>query len=79
MTVIFTRDGQAYGGKTPEAAVESMRDAGLLTFGKTIDEYMVSVSRRCLQWSGVFVRHDTAENFISDLVQHGFITTGELQ
>lgn len=78
-TVIYTRDGQCYGGQTPEDAVEAMRDAGLLTFGKTIEEYMRVVSRRCIQWDGVFVRHDTAANFLNDLGAAGLIQLGELQ
>jgi hypothetical protein len=78
-TTIYTNDGKAFGGATPEDAVMDMCNAGLITCGKTIEEYMRGVSRRCLVMHGVAVSTKNAGEFLRDMAQLGIITIGEIQ
>lgn len=79
MTVIVTRDGQTFGGATSEAAVMQMCNAGILTIGKSLDEYMEAVSSNCYRLNGWDIAHDSADRFLRDLEAHGLITLGAVQ
>lgn len=79
MPIIVTRDGKQYAGRDAGAAVDAMRDAGLFVRHETRSDYMRGVSDRLARLDGLAIRHDTAENFLVDLVAAGVITLGSLQ
>lgn len=75
--IICWMDGRNYSGKDALEVVERMRLAGLFTAGKTTGEYMRGVAARLrrLNPDAPALRHDTPENFVSDLMGSGMVRT----
>jgi ABC-type glutathione transport system ATPase component len=67
-----TRDGQQLTGDTPEAIVTALHD---LAFEREASDqaYMLETARLVMLQSGERIRHDTAENFVADLLRVGLL------
>lgn len=74
--MIHTNDGQTLRATEPEAIVAELND---LSFSpeKTPGKFMTESAGRILAFSGQKVRTDSAENYVSDLFDYGFLSTEE--
>ncbi len=68
-----TEDGEFVEGNSPIEIVRALRDGGRFTAEQTEDEYMKGFAERWKEYSGNAVRFDSAENFVDDLVETGFM------
>ncbi|MFN0201027.1 MAG: hypothetical protein ACKVTZ_05875 [Bacteroidia bacterium] len=60
-------------GTTPAELVQAMRSYSFNPM-ETVEAFMQSTSRACSVQSGDTIRHDTEANFISDLVEKGYLS-----
>lgn len=76
--VITTKDSKMFAATTPSSVVQRMLESNVFTCAKSVEEYMRTVSLRYSNLEGVFIRHDTADHFLTDLesCKHIAITKG---
>lgn len=67
-------DGAQFEGATPEEVVRAMK-ADEWGAPEALTEYMVETAKRVFKTTGVTVRTNAADAFLTDLLQAGFVTT----
>jgi hypothetical protein len=69
-----TNDGTEIKATTPDDVVTELRLSSRLTPARSNREFMREAAGRALAQTGKRVRHDSAENFIGDLLLAGLLT-----
>lgn len=68
-----TFEGEIVEGNSPFEIVANLKGSGRFVAEQSIEEYMERFAKRLLDYDGKVVRCDTTENFVSDLIDVGFI------
>jgi hypothetical protein len=71
---VTTAEGRRFVGVTAIDVLTLMREAGILTMGKTNREYMRFVARQVQQNEGKRIRTNSAANFLRDLATCKIVT-----
>jgi len=70
------RDGGRIAATSPADFLSRLHAGSFFDHDGTDEEYMVRFSRRIRELNGSVIRTDSPDNFLSDLLESGFVTEG---
>lgn len=68
------KDGGVINASTPEEFVTNMRESSRFDSNCSVAQYMENFAARFKTQEGSDIRFDTAENFLQDLSEDGFVS-----
>ena len=73
MKIFKLKDGGSIAATSPADFVSKLHSGSFFDSQGTDQEYMKRFARRILELEGSVVRTDSADNFLSDLINCGFV------